>query len=951
MDHPYAPPSQVTEALGRGWTVLTANQRAARTLRHDFDRLKRALGLANWQPPAILAWETWTATLWRRLLLEGHGAALLLNPTQEHSLWREVIERDATSLRPVDSLAELAANAWHLLHAYRGRPRLNASTDSADTRAFSRWAMEFERRCTRLNYLTQAQLAEALREAFSNGHLKPEPGFLLVGFDAKTPGQTVLLEALQAAGAHIEEWRPERPGAPSIAASSRWVGLNPPDATDLATQLPEEFPPSATSFRTALIAAPDEQAELTACARWLRVRLTERPNSCLAVIAPAIEAERAGVDRTFLHILAPELEDIAAPPGSGPFEFSLGIPLTQTPMAATALDILRWVVAPLPLERIGALLLSPHFAASSSEHVARAEFDAFTLRRQHLLQPQISLDKLIELISYSKSSPHLPILLKHLRALRAFLRNIDLTAEHTHADWATTMHDLLEAAGWAAASRDNSIEFQTRRRWEDALDELATLDFDNRRVAFATALVSLERIAAQTLFAPESRHAPIQIMGPLESAGSTFDAIWFLRAGDLTWPTAPTPSPLLPWHLQRDLAMPGVNPARDSAHARRIAERIAASAPTVLFSYAEETPDGHQRPSPVLASLALESRSATEIAPAEPAPESVYLEALSDDTPIPPPPSHVLQGGAAILQSQAACGFRAFAEKRLFASALDTRELGLDPRERGSLVHDVLERFWAEVETQAALKLLPRTEREILLARSIDDALARHTTATAPTWNRAYIDTERRRLVNLLRPWLDYELTRPPFAVKSREEQLKDVQIGPLRLNIRVDRVDTSLADEKPAGEIILDYKTGPAKPADWLGDRPDAPQLPLYAVVSESPHLAAVAFASVRAGNAMELNGYEARKGVLPKSTRLKTGSLQEQVAEWREVLTSLAEDFHAGNARVSPKQYPSTCRYCEQRLLCRLDLTTLEADAIEDLTDDGDTEITDDIVETIRG
>jgi ATP-dependent helicase/nuclease subunit B len=84
-----------------------------------------------------------------------------------------------------------------------------------------------------------------------------------------------------------------------------------------------------------------------------------------------------------------------------------------------------------------------------------------------------------------------------------------------------------------------------------------------------------------------------------------------------------------------------------------------------------------------------------------------------------------------------------------------------------------------------------------------------------------------------------------------------------------------------------------------------------------------------------MDLTGYESSKGILPKASKLKTSGLAAQVDDWRTVLTQLAQDFHSGNATVAPKQYPSTCRYCEQRLLCRLDLTSLEADAIEELAD----------------
>jgi probable DNA repair protein len=387
--------------------------------------------------------------------------------------------------------------------------------------------------------------------------------------------------------------------------------------------------------------------------------------------------------------------------------------------------------------------------------------------------------------------------------------------------------------------------------------------------------------------------------------------------------------------------MPGASPAHDAALARRTTERIAASAPTVVFSYAEQSADGQQRPSPALAGLTRELVSASEFAPAPTSEaEAIALNLVPDATPIPPPPDRVLQGGAAILKSQAECGFRAFAEKRLFSSALEPVALGLDPRERGSLVHAVLEHFWAGVHTQAALQRMTRDQREAQLNRSIDAAFAKHHSRVEPGWPTAFLDIERQRLINLLHPWLDYEANeRSPFAVKSREEELKDVRIGPLHLNVRVDRVDLALAEGEPAGEIILDYKTGVAKPADWLGPRPDQPQLPLYAVVANRTNLGAIAFAIIRPGDELGLSGFQARDGLLPKAAKLNAESLAAQVEEWREVLTKLADDFHAGQASVSPKRYPETCRYCEQRLLCRLDLSTLDPDFV-DLEEDPDSD-----------
>jgi hypothetical protein len=60
--------------------------------------------------------------------------------------------------------------------------------------------------------------------------------------------------------------------------------------------------------------------------------------------------------------------------------------------------------------------------------------------------------------------------------------------------------------------------------------------------------------------------------------------------------------------------------------------------------------------------------------------------------------------------------------------------------------------------------------------------------------------------------------------------------------------------------------------------------------------------------------------------------------VEAWREVLTRLAEEFYAGDARVKPKSYPQTCAYCEQRLLCRLNPELLVAEEKEEGGEEND-------------
>jgi probable DNA repair protein len=892
-------PIEIAQALERGATIVTGNQRAARTLRVTFDRYQRALGLDSWHPPMVMAWDAWTADLWHAMLIGGHTSKLLLNRTQEHAVWQKILEADAElrSLRTLDSLAEMAAQAWNLLCSYNGQSQLRGAAISSDTRAFQRWALKFEQQCRADGLLARAQLEFALQAAASAGHLGTETTaeVVLVGFDSMTPAQLELVEELRTAGVMIEE-----------------------------------TPISVASERRLSVAATDEREELRATALGVRKLLEQQPKARVAVIVPDLEKQRAEIDRVFREILAPELEDITANANSGPFEFSVGVMLADTPMVTTALDLLRWCTGALSLEHVSRLLLSPYLAANKAEYGARAEFDAFELRRAKLLRPEISLEWLMRAIESSRQKSKMLGLFNNLRMMLVVSNRLAKNPQRSHAEWAEAMRELLSAAAWGAGKGEDSTEFQTRHKWESALDELSTLDFDGHRISFVQALDALIRIAQQTMFAPESREAPVQIMGPLEAAGSTFDAIWFMRSGDLSWPLPRNANPLLPWPLQRELGMPGTDAQRDANHSRRITERIAASAATVVFSYAKEITEGRQRLSSAMNGLALEPIAIEEIAAAEAAPTLVETEKVEDSFRLQPLPDQVIHGGAEILRLQAACGFRAFAERRLWSTELRTTEMGLDAAERGTIVHLVLENFWNKVETQSALKAMRSSEREAVLNQSITAALEKSERLSETPWDAAYLDMQRERLLNLLGPWLELELTRPPFKVKLSEKELKDVQIGPLHLSVRVDRVDIG-----ESGDIIIDYKTGVAKPGEWLTDRPDAPQLPLYAVLSDAAPLEAVAFGQVRAGKDMGLQGFATSETAGIRMPRQHPEDLEQQIQEWRQVLTSLAEDFYNGDIRVRPKNFPSTCTYCAQRLLCRVDPASFEQDDDEEATE----------------
>jgi RecB family exonuclease len=180
---------------------------------------------------------------------------------------------------------------------------------------------------------------------------------------------------------------------------------------------------------------------------------------------------------------------------------------------------------------------------------------------------------------------------------------------------------------------------------------------------------------------------------------------------------------------------------------------------------------------------------------------------------------------------------------------------------------------------------------------------------------------EIERLARVALEWLEAEKGRSPFRVVMREEPMT-LSAGPLGLKGRLDRVDRLEGGEL----VVIDYKSGRASVGSWVGDRPDEPQLPLYALSMPDP-VGAVAFATLKAGQ-RRFEGLARQPGWLPKvdlvakhrSAGKHYASWDELLEGWRSAIDGLANAFAAGDARVDPKRQGATCRHCDVAPLCRM-------------------------------
>lgn len=886
-------PQSALPVLESGGQIVTANTRAARDLRRLYNENRRDhQSRQAWESPAIFDWNSWLDQQWQQLLLSGTEVRLLLKPVQEESLWADVVRSvvENRSLIAPREIARLARSAYHRLAAYGGLARLRLRDEQwlvgsqepdvelQETEVFRRWAQDFERRCLQNGWLSASLLPAVLADAYQQNRLAEPSLIAWAGFDRITPAESALRDALLSAG----------------CAQS-----------DLTRDL------QAHAQR---IAARTPEQELEACALWVRDILRRQPQARVAVLFQDAEAMRAKVDQVFRRILTPERQGLGNDAAKPAYEFTLGIPLSDVPLVRAAMLLLRWLTQPLDREQI-TWLLGTGFIGDSDDAPLLAASDA-RIRREELLPPEQHLDQMLQRLERNRPSSAVLRWLVRLRRARASLALI-LSRERSCRQWVEAIDVFLETAGWPGTRALDSVNFQELERWRRLLEEVSALDFNEKRISFNDFLSALNTQARTAIFSAESEDAPVVISGIPESAGRSFDAIWMMQTTDEAWPAKSSPHPMLPWWLQADLRMPRGDAEEDTAFASKVMDRLRKSTPLLVASYALEAPYGVQRPS----SLILEMRCEPAAIVTQPAP-STTLETFIDDAAIPWPGTRTA-GGQEVLKRQAACAFQAFASKRLGGREDRSSEQGLDPAQRGTFLHTVLQTLWKDSRMQGSAGL-----RSAVANGSLPSLIEEHVTRAIAkfnaegSWEKAYLQLESQRLCFLIHDWLLlHELKRSPFVVEAEEEK-KIIDIAGLQLEVRLDRVD-KLIDGEKTRRVLIDYKTGEMKRSKWDSPRMDEPQLPLYAVGGNVENLTNIAFAQLRPGklrfiDALAGNGFY----LFPANENQKTADadFDSILAEWTEDLTDLSRKFQDGVASVDPKVYPTTCTYCAFSGLCRV-------------------------------
>jgi len=837
------------------------------------ERHHREAGRQIWRTPRIRDFGSWLREQHARRQYSDASAARCLGDVEERELWRAVVLDNESSgdFLDIAGAARSARRARRAILEY-GIP-LEALEEYAtdESQALLGWIRRFEERCRALG---------------------------CIGADELLASMTATTEAV----AWIESpiWRP---------VARRW----------LASRGREIAARKVTAARSEprRLHAGSPALELAAAADWALESLRAAPDFRAWICVPDLSLRRPELIDAFDAALAPHRFSLADDGTLVPYAVAGGTPLADYAPVRAALQTLAASSGVVPFERYSALLRSPELQASDAEAGAAAVLDVELRSRA---PSEAALEEWLALSDRTAREHELgPI--AAVKRLHAALQALSLRGSHPLSRWVPIWVTAVESGPWALRHRWSSIEYQSAERFRELLASLACADSLLGPQSRQSAEGILIRAARDTAFQPQTGIPPIWVSGQLIDPWLNYDGLWVTGCDEERWPPPVDPLPLLPVKLQRDHGVISAGAESQLRFAEDLQQRWQARAAGSVFSYADPGDGRSAAPSPLLsdgpAPAGGDPPSRQETLLPQPHWHALLagapaLERLTDEL-APPFDRDERTRGVSTLRAQSRCAFRGFAETRLRTDALGRPVPGFNERERGELVHHALEHIWSELRSSTALKSLsPKTQAELLDA-SVARALEKACRLRDPgiRWRRR----ERLRMHGVLAKWLDVERQRADFEVERLEQGSQTAHHGGLDFSVRVDRIDR-LPD---GARVLIDYKSGAAT-ADWRGDRPDNPQLPIYALLYPEA-LVAVAYGRVSTGDCRFIAESERQDVFKPRGPKPQLEGLPDLaalIAVWSRRIEKLAAEFAAGRAEVAPTLL--ACKSCHLQGLCRI-------------------------------
>ena len=842
-------------------------------------------GKSAWQTPQIIVWDEYIEYLWQANKHVFQSAYIRLNNTQEVLVWQQIItrakkENSAFLLLNEQQTANVVQRSWHLVHKWRIPLKDVALQNDLDSAAFASWCTTYTKQLETNQWLDSGQLEQLIVDKTTTLQGVPEQ-LIFAYFDLMTASQKMHIQACEQRNI-------------SVSHCSAVLG-------------------QTKQQQVHYINYANEQQELQTVLRKAKELIEAKPENRIGIVIPNLAENRSQIEQLVRSVFYPNLSPLDCQKTDLVYRFSLGQALNKVPYVHSMLNVLELLKKSFSYQSLQAFLLSEWWPFKEQQNTASADLIRLDRAIKKRRSPWLTWEDVYTICL--EKLPGATYLSDFFQELKTFQQAL-FSAEHNlHStrEWSTIFSDWLVLAGWSENELD-SWHFQAHESWLETMQLFVSHDLVQDEIGLSRALQTLNGLCKDKVYMRQAKDEPILISGVLEGVGQSVDYLFVIGMHE----AYPPPMPKDPFISQSALAEQGFPFAKkdtEFAYEHNKLASLLAGGRHVEVSYARQHNEGEYGVTALLRAETFSKANnvVTEIGNSK-------LVEYTDTVGLACLQSANIQGGSRVFENQSQCPFKAYIEHRLLRQTEEEPEFGLDARDAGTIVHDILENIWRELQSFSALNQMQEPELLALIERHVEHYI------DAPSSKFQYdrkhlLSLEKPRLKELLVEWFTLEKDQriAPYTVMAVEKRIQS-EFGGIPVTLVIDRIDRT--DQGDC--LIIDYKTGQAEISDWNGERPKSPQMPLYALALEQQSnysIKGIGFGKLKT-NDCALKGFTELEnigaGFKISLSRDKT-PWAKQLQEWHANLSDLAQEFLEGQALVNPSK-ANPCQYCDLQSVCRI-------------------------------
>lgn len=645
--------------------------------------------------------------------------------------------------------------------------------------------------------------------------------------------------------------------------------------------------------------------EIVEAANWTRQTLQDNPSATIGVVIPELGAIRKTVDEVFADAFGGQGIVPGGKISNKPYRILPDKSIGDEAVVVDALRFLRLANSySIELTEFADLMFSPFWSEGQFGNVLLnnlcqhlRKFGNDHIRISRIRASMVAVDE--------GAFEFHPLCNVFEQAVQRKIK--ERSNRNPLAYWAGIFKAQLECLGWPVSERLNESESAAVERFMEEINYLSLLE-DSRALTCFDALRFIGRLCKRIRVPSDKKGCRIHVLGVSDAVGLRFSHAWVVGMSEADWPPRSAPNPFIPLPIQRSLRVSRCDNSQQAEWAREITEALLVLAKTSVYSYSDHTDTGDKSSLSGLfftrqMTIYQSKRTASDIEVYQSMQCAlVQVETVDDSFSPPVNNTEKLTGGASLLSMQAGCPFNAFARFRLGATVPEKGNSWLTRSDRGTLLHKVLAGFWGRYKSSLEVRNFTQdkinSEMTDIATRELSRLLEFRGFCPGPGMRRVEVEC----LVGLALAFLKVDLDRNDFSVAGIEVPVQ-WKVNGRTLDFRIDRIDQLSC----GGRMVIDYKTGKSiSLRQWSGDRPEAPQVPLYSIVT--PGVVAASFGRINRDGCrytgLCADGSEVPPGVASVGNDGNRNGLPNSwdavLSAWQLVASSLVEEFCRGDSSV---------------------------------------------------